>query len=128
MRTHPLRSRSLPTLVTFSALSLGLSALLSGSGTPAVATPDMPSAATHSGAHTLVDRQFLRESFFDDESAAVQNAAIKLARSQCAYLDTAGNRPADHIYLAESATGTVEYPHLFLEAAIHAYCPHNRLL
>ncbi|WP_169811675.1 DUF732 domain-containing protein [Nocardia shimofusensis] len=109
-------------------ICLGSLTLLSGSVGPAEATPDMPSAATHSGARTALDRQFLRESFFDGEPVPVQNAAIKLARSQCAYLDTAGNRPADHIYLAESATGTVEYPHLFLEAAIHAYCPHNRLL
>lgn len=128
MRTHPLRSRVLATLLTFPAIALGSLVLLSGSVAPAAAAPDMPSAAIHSGTRTPFDRQFLRESFFDDAPAVVQNAAIKLARSQCAYLDTAGNRPADHIYLAESATGTVEYPHLFLEAAIHAYCPHNRLL
>ncbi|WP_040797931.1 DUF732 domain-containing protein [Nocardia higoensis] len=127
MRTHLSHSRFLAALLAVPAVLLGCSTLLSGSVAPAVAAPDMPSAATHSGKRTALDRQFLRESFFDDEPVAVQDAAIRLARSQCAYLDTAGNRPADHIYLAESATGTVKYPHLFLEAAIHTYCPHNRL-
>ncbi|HLS79481.1 MAG TPA: DUF732 domain-containing protein [Nocardia sp.] len=142
MRTHLARSRVLAALLAVPAVLVGASTLVSGSVAPAVAAPDLPSAspelpaavpdkpsaATHSGGRSALDRQFLRQSFFDDEPVAVQDAAIKLARSQCAYLDSAGNRPADHIYLAESAVGTVEYPHLFLEAAIRTYCPHNRLL
>ena len=127
MRTHLRHPRVFAALLAVPAVALGVVALLSGGGITAQAAPDLPSAATHSGTRSPVDRQFLLESFFDDETPAVQDAAIKLARSQCAYLDSAGNRPADHRYLAESASGTIEYPHLFLEAAIRSYCPHNRL-
>ncbi|BAD59442.1 DUF732 domain-containing protein [Nocardia farcinica] len=108
-------------------VTLGVILTLACGTAYALAAPDLPSAAGNSAARSATDIQFLRESFFDDEPAEVQNAAIKLARSQCAYLDTAGNSPADHRYLTESAVGTVEYPHLFLDAAIRAYCPHNRL-
>jgi len=127
MRTHILDPRVLAALLAVPAIALCALALLSGGTTPASATPDLPSATSYSGARTPADRQFLRESFFDDEPTAVQDAAIKLARSQCAYLDSAGNRPADQLYLAESASGTIDYPHLFLEAAIRTYCPQNRL-
>lgn len=73
------------------------------------------------------DRKFLRAGLFDDEPYAVQDAAISLARAQCAYLDAVGNTPHNHLYLAEGSREFVEYPYLFLEAAIDSYCPHNRL-
>ncbi|WP_040791766.1 DUF732 domain-containing protein [Nocardia paucivorans] len=74
-----------------------------------------------------IDRKFLRAALFDDEPYAVQDAAIRLARAQCAYLDTVGNTPRNHLYLAEGSREFVHYPYLFLNAAIDSYCPHNRL-
>lgn len=74
-----------------------------------------------------IDRKFLSAGFFEDEPYSVQDAAIRLARAQCAFLDAAGNTPHNHVYLAEGSREFVEYPYLFLEAAIDSYCPHNRL-
>ena len=66
MRTHILDPRVLAALLAVPAIALCALALLSGGTTPASATPDLPSATSYSGARTPADRQFLRESFFDD--------------------------------------------------------------
>lgn len=74
------------------------------------------------------DREFLRASAFDDEPRPVQDGAIALAHAQCEYLDTAGNTGANRSYLAEEARPLVEYPYLFLDAAIRAYCPRHTVM
>lgn len=73
----------------------------------------------------FTDREFLRASAFDDESRPVQDGAIALARAQCAYLDESGNTAANRDYLAEESRPVVEYPYLFLQAAIRSYCPQH---
>ncbi|MEU1984906.1 hypothetical protein [Nocardia sp. NPDC019395] len=74
------------------------------------------------------DREFLRASAFDDEDRPLQDGAIALARAQCEYLDKTGNTAANRTYLAEEARPFVEYPYLFLEAAVHSYCPRHTVL
>ncbi|MEU4316656.1 DUF732 domain-containing protein [Nocardia sp. NPDC024068] len=71
------------------------------------------------------DREFLRASAFDDETRPVQDGAIALAHAQCDYLDQAGNTSANRTYLAEEARPFVEYPYLFLAAAVGSYCPRH---
>lgn len=109
------------TLVT----ALAAITLLLGGGPVALAAPqsNIVGAATPRSA---ADRQFLRDSHYDTETTAVQDAAITLARTQCDYLTAVGNDPAEHVYLAESARATVEFPYLFVYAAVAAYCPENR--
>ncbi|WP_067659713.1 DUF732 domain-containing protein [Nocardia harenae] len=106
-------------------IALAATTLLLGGGQAALAAPqsNIVGAATPRSA---ADRQFLRDSHYDDETAAVQDAAIKLARTQCDYLTAVGNSPAEHIYLAESASETIEFPYLFVYAAVAAYCPEHR--
>lgn len=110
------------TLVT----ALAATALLFGGGQVALADPQS-NVVGNSAPRTAADRQFLRDSHYDGESRPVQDAAIELALAQCDYLGTVGDSVEDHIYLAESAATTVEYPYLFLEAAVEAYCPQHRL-
>jgi hypothetical protein len=71
------------------------------------------------------DREFLRASAFDDEARPLQDGAIALARAQCEYLDKTGNTAANRTYLAEEARPLVEYPYLFLAAAVRSYCPRH---
>lgn len=73
----------------------------------------------------FTDREFLRASAFDDEPRPLQDAAIALARAQCEYLDTSGNTAANRTYLAEESRPFVEYPYLFLQAAVGSYCPRH---
>jgi hypothetical protein len=108
-------------------------ALILGGNHIAAAAPSSGSSSGSSGsaggspgpARSAADRQFLRESYFDDESYATQDAAIRLAHADCNYLDAYGNSASNRIYLAESSRKSVEYPYLFLGAAIDAYCPWN---
>ena len=115
-------------------LAIGI-ALLSGGAQIATAAPiGSGSAGSSSGSagsssgpqRSAADRQFLRESHYDDESYSVQDAAIRLAHSQCGYLDTYGNSARNRIHLAESSSSAVRYPYIFLHAAIAAYCPWHR--
>ncbi|NUS95005.1 MAG: DUF732 domain-containing protein [Nocardia sp.] len=76
----------------------------------------------------FADREFLRASAFDDENRQLQDAAIALAHAQCEYLGTSGNTPANRTYLAEEARPFVEYPYMFLEAAVSMYCPQHTVL
>ncbi|MFC8531043.1 DUF732 domain-containing protein [Nocardia sp. NPDC057227] len=109
------------TLVT----AIAATALLLGGGPAALAAPQSNIVGSTTP-HSAADRQFLRDSHYDEETAAVQDAAITLARTQCDYLTAVGNSPDEHIYLAESAGETIEFPYLFVYAAVEAYCPENR--
>ncbi|WP_039826309.1 DUF732 domain-containing protein [Nocardia testacea] len=115
-------------------------ALVFGSFSSASAHPSGASRPGSAGVHSpagkddsvaqlpFADREFLRASAFDDETRPLQDAAIALAHAQCDYLGTSGNTTANRTYLAEEARPFVEYPYLFLEAAVGAYCPqHSRL-
>lgn len=106
---------------------LAITGVLLGGAPVAVSAPaDSGSASGSFGpARSAADRQFLRQSYYDDESWSVQDAAIGLAHSQCRWLDAHGSSAANRIRLAESSRDTVEYPYLFLNAAIDAYCPWN---
>ncbi|MGW5387436.1 hypothetical protein [Nocardia sp. NPDC003963] len=115
-------------------------ALVFGSFSSASAHPLGASQPGSAGAHRpagkddsvaqrpFTDREFLRASAFDDEPRQLQDAAIALANAQCEYLGTSGNTAADRTYLAEEARPFVEYPYLFLEAAVTSYCPQHTVL
>ncbi|MEV0359590.1 DUF732 domain-containing protein [Nocardia sp. NPDC050697] len=105
--------------------ALAATTLLLGGGPVALAAPQSNIVGT-AGQRSAADRQFLRDSHYDEETGAVQDAAIKLAHTQCDYLKAVGNSPSEHIYLAESASETIEFPYLFVYAAVAAYCPENR--
>ncbi|WP_459547717.1 DUF732 domain-containing protein [Nocardia sp. X0981] len=122
----------------FKILAIGAvaTALVFGSASGAFAQPHSstgrpgsPGVPTPSGKDDSVaqlpfhDREFLRASAFDDETRPVQDAAIALAHAQCVFLDKAGNSSTNRTYLAEEARPFVEYPYLFLKAAIESYCP-----
>ncbi|NEW29392.1 DUF732 domain-containing protein [Nocardia cyriacigeorgica] len=118
---------------SFALLSI-TAALVTGGAQAATAAPiDSGSASGSAGSgssgpqRSAADREFLRESYYDDESYNVQDAAIGLAHSQCGYLDAYGNSATNRIYLAESSRDAVEYPYIFLHAAIDAYCPWHRI-
>ncbi|MBF6350842.1 MULTISPECIES: DUF732 domain-containing protein [Nocardia] len=117
-------------------ISAAASALLFG-GSPAVWAHPHSGATGTTGLHNpagkddsvaqlpFTDREFLRASAFDDEPRPVQDGAIALARAQCEYLDKSGNTPANRTYLAEESRPFVEYPYLFLQAAVRSYCPRH---
>ncbi|ONM47291.1 DUF732 domain-containing protein [Nocardia donostiensis] len=118
-----------------SALAVGTAvSVMTGATQIATAAPfDSGSASGSAGSgsssgsagpqRSAADRQFLRDSYYDEESYSVQDAAIGLAHRQCGYLDTYGNSARNRIYLAESSSDAVDYPYTFLHAAIDAYCP-----
>ncbi|VFA96621.1 Protein of uncharacterised function (DUF732) [Nocardia cyriacigeorgica] len=116
-----------------SALAAGTAVtLMTGAAQTAAAAPIDSGSASGSAGHaapsrSAADLQFLRDSYHRESSYAVQDAAIRLAHSQCGYLDAYGNTARNHIYLAESSRNSVEYPYTFLDAAINAYCPWNQL-
>ncbi|MFC8046360.1 DUF732 domain-containing protein [Nocardia sp. NPDC057353] len=105
--------------------AIAATTLLLGGGPAALAAPESNIVGTATQ-RSAADRQFLRDSHYDEETSAVQDAAIRLAHTQCDYLTAVGNSPDEHIYLAESARATVEFPYLFVFAAVEAYCPENR--
>ncbi|MEV0336120.1 DUF732 domain-containing protein [Nocardia sp. NPDC050717] len=114
--------RTLPTLLVIGATALTLTAVAPS----AAAAPNTGSAGGSSsgcGPRSDADRLFLRESYFDREDCDVQDAGIRLAQSECRWLDAHGNSAANRIELAESTEDTLEYPFTFLAAAIEAYCP-----
>ncbi|MET7767452.1 DUF732 domain-containing protein [Nocardia sp. NPDC005366] len=112
-------------------LALGATAVLTAAAPVALAAPDSGSAGGSSssgcGPRTNSDRRFLRESYQTDESCGVQDSAIELAQAECRWLDVYGNSIHNQIVLAEKTRGSVDYPYLFLDAAINAYCPRHRL-
>ncbi|MEV0686627.1 DUF732 domain-containing protein [Nocardia sp. NPDC050378] len=115
--------RPLSTLLVVGSAALTLTAF----APTAVAAPDTGSSSGSSssgcGPRSDADLLFLRESYFDDEECDVQDAGIRLAQSECRWLDAHGNSAANRIELAESTSDTLEYPYIFLHAAIEAYCP-----
>jgi hypothetical protein len=120
--------RILVTAVASAALILG------GAQFAEAAPLNSGSAGSSSGSsgsagpqRSYADQLFLRLSYYDEKSWDVQNSAIGLAHAQCQWLDTYGSSAANHIKLAERSRGTVDYPYIFLDAAIDAYCPHNAL-
>ncbi|MGX1810361.1 DUF732 domain-containing protein [Nocardia sp. NPDC055321] len=121
--------RTLPTLIAIGATAAALTA----AAPTAFAAPDTGSGSgsgsSGSGcaARTSADRQFLRDAGQTKKSCTVQDSAIRLALSQCRWLDTNGNSARNHITLAESSRGAVQYPYTFLNAAIDAYCPQYQI-
>ncbi|MGV9725705.1 DUF732 domain-containing protein [Nocardia beijingensis] len=100
----------------------------SASGSSGSASGSSGSAGGSSGpARSAADRKFLRESYYAGADYDVQDAAIALAHSECNWLDAHGNSARNHITLAESSRDAVEYPYIFLDAAIDAYCPWNSI-
>ncbi|MEU7628478.1 DUF732 domain-containing protein [Nocardia sp. NPDC049220] len=107
--------------------SVFCTALIFGGAHTAIAAPNPSSASgTSSPARSSADRQFLRESYYEDASYSMQNAVIELARTECDYLNKHGNTAGNRIYLADETNKFVDYPFLFLGAAVEAYCPWNR--
>ncbi|MGW5454758.1 DUF732 domain-containing protein [Nocardia sp. NPDC003979] len=74
-------------------------------------------------ARSNADRMFLRRADFDDEPCRTQDAAIRLALSNCQWLATHGHSASKHIELAEINRASVRYPYTFLDAAVTSYCP-----
>lgn len=111
-------------------LALGAAAALGAGAPTASAAPASGSAAGSSGSgcgpRSGADQLFLRESYFDEESCSVQDAAIQLAQTDCRWLDAHGGSARNRLTLAENHRGTVDYPHTFVNAAIIAYCPRHR--
>ena len=96
---------------------------------PGSTRPPTPAGKDDSVAQRPVtDRKFLRASTFDNEPRPTQDAAIALAHTQCRHLDTAGNTTSNRFYLAEQSRPFVEFPYLFLSAAIDHYCPRHTVL
>ncbi|MEU4599911.1 DUF732 domain-containing protein [Nocardia sp. NPDC023988] len=123
--------RTLPAFSTLFAVGV-VAVTLTAVAPSAAAAPSTGSAGSSSGSASAcaprsdADRLFLRESYFDDEDCDVQDAGIQLAHSQCRWLDVNGNSAANRIELAESTRDTLEYPYIFLHAAIEAYCPRHK--
>ncbi|WP_171050318.1 DUF732 domain-containing protein [Nocardia cyriacigeorgica] len=117
---------------SFALLTISVALVAGGAHAASAAPFDSGSASgsADSGSagpqRSAADRQFLRNSYYDDDSYPVQDAAIRLAHSQCGYLDAYGNSASNRIYLAESSSDAVDYPYTFLHAAIDAYCPWHR--
>ncbi|WP_280198613.1 DUF732 domain-containing protein [Nocardia cyriacigeorgica] len=113
-------------------LTISVALIAGGAHTASAAPFDSGSASGSAGTgsagpqRSAADRQFLRDSYYDDDSYTVQDAAIRLAHSQCGYLDAYGNSASNRIYMAESSRDAVDYPYTFLHAAIDAYCPWHR--
>ncbi|TDP30806.1 DUF732 domain-containing protein [Nocardia ignorata] len=125
---HPMRiARIFSTMLAVGATAAALSA----TAPAAIAAPSTGSAGGSSssdcGGRSAADRVFLRESDFDEKSCSVQDSAIRLALSECRWLDTHGGSASNQIELAESTRDTLDYPYTFLDAAITAYCPHHSL-
>ncbi|MGV9923395.1 DUF732 domain-containing protein [Nocardia rhamnosiphila] len=110
-------------------LALGTAAALSVAAPTASAAPATGSAGGSSapgcGPRSGADHLFLQESYFDEETCEVQDAAIQLALADCHWLDVNGGSARNRIALAESHEDTVDYPYIFVHAAITAYCPHH---
>jgi hypothetical protein len=120
-----LTTRTLATL-----LAAGTAATLTALAPAAVAAPPSGSAGGSSsgcGPRSSADYRFLRESYSDEESCDTQDDAIRLAHADCQWLDAYGNTAYNHIVLAEKNRAAVDYPYIFLDASIDAYCPHNQL-
>lgn len=114
------------TALVFGSAAGALAHPHSGTGRPGSAGVHTPSGKDDSVAQLpFLDREFLRASAFDDETRPVQDGAIALAHAQCMFLDKAGNSSANRTYLAEEARPFVEYPYLFLKAAVESYCPRH---
>ncbi|WP_327149965.1 DUF732 domain-containing protein [Nocardia sp. NBC_01329] len=117
-----------------SALVFGSFSSASAHPYPGVSRPGSTGAHSPAGKDDSVaqlpfaDREFLRASAFDDENRQLQDAAIALAHAQCEYLGTSGNTAANRTYLAEEARPFVEYPYMFLEAAVRSYCPQHTVM
>ncbi|WP_068057207.1 DUF732 domain-containing protein [Nocardia xishanensis] len=118
--------RTVSTLLAIGATAIALTAAAPNT----MAAPDTGSASGSSsgcGPRSDADRLFLRESYHDEESCEVQEAAIWLALSECRWLDAHGNSAHNQIVLAEDTSDTLQYPYIFLDAAIAAYCPQHQL-
>lgn len=108
-------------------LAIGAAAALSV--LPAAAAPATGSASGSSAPgcapRSEADLDFLYESYFHDDPCDVQDAAIQLALADCHWLDVHGGSVENQIALAESNRDVLDYPYLFMDAAITAYCPHH---
>ncbi|MET7769725.1 hypothetical protein [Nocardia sp. NPDC005366] len=121
---------------TILAVTTACAALILGGVHSANAAPAADSTSSNSGsvangssgpARNAADLLFLRRTDYDDADYPTQDAAIELARAECKYLDTHGNTARNRMRLAEQTRPAVKYPYLFLEAAVDAVCPWNRL-
>ncbi|QLY33498.1 DUF732 domain-containing protein [Nocardia huaxiensis] len=112
---------------TATLLALAATAALTATAPTALAAPNTGSSGGSSGTscnpRSNADQLFLKKSNYDEKSCSVQDSAIRLAQSQCRWLDAHGNSAANHIKLAEDSRDTLKYPYTFLNAAILAYCP-----
>lgn len=112
------------------AVITATTALILAAGSTAEAAPaDSGSAGGSSNPgpqRSAADQKFLHDAYLTNESYDYQDAAIGLAHADCQYLDDQGNTASNRIYLAENSKDAVEYPYIFLHAAIDAYCPWNR--
>ncbi|MFR9751096.1 DUF732 domain-containing protein [Nocardia sp. 004] len=119
-------TRTLATL-----LAIGTTAALTALAPSALAAPSTGSAGGSSssgcGPRSSADYRFLRDSYYDEESCDIQDAAIRLGQAGCRWLDTYGNSVDNQIILAEDLGDALEYPYTFLDASIDAYCPHYQL-
>ncbi|WP_280508087.1 DUF732 domain-containing protein [Nocardia flavorosea] len=110
-------------------LAIAAAATLSVTTPTASAAPATGSAGGSSAPgcapRSDADHVFLYESHFDEEPCDVQDAAIQLARADCDWLDVYGGSASNRIALAESHEDAVDYPYIFVHAAITAYCPHH---
>lgn len=110
-------------------LAFGAAAALTVAAPTAAAAPATGSAGGSSepgcGPRSAADQVFLHESYFDEESCDLQDAAIQLALADCHWLDVNGGTASNRIALAESHEDTVDYPYIFVHAAITAYCPQH---
>ncbi|WP_054815085.1 DUF732 domain-containing protein [Nocardia arizonensis] len=117
---------------TILVTALATAAFVVGGTHDGVAAPHPPTgnaagAADSATPRNPADLQFLEQIDYDDRDYATQDAAIELARAECAFLDSHGNTPYNRTRLAEITRRAVRYPYLFLEAAVRAICPWNRL-
>ena len=135
--TAPLDTRYLSrTVRTILGSTLACAALFAGGAQGAHAAPAVDSTSTDADsaanvnpgpARNAADLLFLRRTDYDDADYPTQDAAIELAQAECKYLDTHGNTARNRMRLAEQTRPAVKYPYLFLEAAVDAVCPWNRL-
>ena len=111
----------------FAPLLTPTALLTAGAPTVLAAVPDTGSASGSAGSscgpRSAADHQFLRDYAEDDETCSGEDASIQLAQAECDWLDAYGNSAHNQIVVAEKSRGAVQYPYLFLEAAIGAYCP-----
>ncbi|MET8648913.1 DUF732 domain-containing protein [Nocardia aurea] len=111
-------------------LAIGTATVLLTCAPVAAAAPSTGSAGGSSssgcGPRSGADTRFLRESYYDNEDCDLQDSAIGLAHASCDWLDTVGSTARNRIRLAERISDAVDYPYIFIDAAIQSYCPHNR--